>query len=74
VFPVRYDNLHIKNKAIPVEGRGELQGCNMLRIPNCLEKRLKVGGEVFGLAHRPSSTPEKGFVLFLSLALIPVTG
>jgi hypothetical protein len=29
-----------KKKAIPVTGRGDLYGCEMLRIPHCLENRL----------------------------------
>jgi hypothetical protein len=32
-----------KSKAIPVTGRGGLQGCKMLRIPHCLDNRLTDG-------------------------------
>jgi hypothetical protein len=36
----------IKSKAIPVTGRGGLWGCEMLRIPHCLDNRLINGGKV----------------------------
>jgi hypothetical protein len=53
MFPVMYDHyLHLKSKAIPVTGRGGLQGCDMLRIPHCLDNRLTDGGEVVSLTHR----------------------
>jgi hypothetical protein len=35
-----------KSKAIPVTGCGGLQGCEMLRIPHCLDNRLEDGGNV----------------------------
>jgi hypothetical protein len=35
-----------KSKAIPVTGRGGLQGCEMLRIPHSLENLLTDGGKV----------------------------
>jgi hypothetical protein len=35
-----------KSKAIPVTGRGGLRGCEMLRIPHCLDNRLTVNCEI----------------------------
>jgi hypothetical protein len=35
-----------ENKAISVTGLGDLQGCQMLRIPHCLDNRLTDGGKV----------------------------
>jgi hypothetical protein len=35
-----------KSKAIPVTGRGGLLGCEMLRIPHCLDNRLTVNCEI----------------------------
>jgi hypothetical protein len=34
------------SKAIPVTGLGGLQGCEMLRIPHCLDNRLTVNCEI----------------------------
>jgi hypothetical protein len=34
------------SKAIPVTGRGGLQGCEILRIPHCLGNRLTVNWEI----------------------------
>jgi hypothetical protein len=44
-----------------VTGRGGLWGCEMLRIPHCLDSRLTDGGKVFSPTHRPSSTPQKHY-------------
>jgi hypothetical protein len=38
-----------------VTGRGGLWGCDMLRIPHCLDSRLTDCGEVVSLTHRPRS-------------------
>jgi hypothetical protein len=43
----------------PITGRGDLQGCEMLRLPHCLDNRLTGGGEVVSLTRRPRSTPQK---------------
>jgi hypothetical protein len=43
MFPVRYEHqLRIKSKAVPSTGRGDLQGCEMLRITYCPHSRLAV--------------------------------
>jgi hypothetical protein len=39
----------------------------MLRIPHCLESRLTGGGKVVSLTLRPRSTPEKHFLLLISV-------
>jgi hypothetical protein len=53
---------HTDTKAIPVGGRGGPQGCEMLRIPHCLDNPLTDGGEVLILTHRLRSTPQKHFL------------
>jgi hypothetical protein len=63
-----------KSKAIPVTGCGALWGCEMFRIPRCLDIRLTDGGKVVSLTHRPRSTPQKLFCLFMFPVLIPVRG
>jgi hypothetical protein len=40
-----------KSKAIPVTGSGGLTGCEMLRIPPCLDDRLTDGGKVVSPMH-----------------------
>jgi hypothetical protein len=53
-------NGFLKSKAISVTGRGGLEGCEMLRIPRCLDNRLTDGGKVVSptitildIFHRP---------------------
>jgi hypothetical protein len=48
-------------KAIPVTGREGLWGCEMLRIPHCLDNRLTNDGKVVSLKHRPRSAPSKHY-------------
>jgi hypothetical protein len=59
-----------KNKAIPLIGRGDLQGCKILRIQHCLDNRLTDGSKVVNPAHRPRSTPQKHYFLLLVLISI----
>jgi hypothetical protein len=54
-----------KSKAIPVTGRGGLQGCEILRIPHCLDNRLIDGGKVVSSTHWPHFTPQKHYYFFL---------
>jgi hypothetical protein len=61
-----------KSKAIHITDRGGLKGCEMLRIPQCLDNRLTDGGKVVGLTHQPHFTPHKFFFLMF-LVLISVT-
>jgi hypothetical protein len=46
-----------------VAGRGGLYGCEMLRIPCCLDNRLTDGGKVVSPTHRPHFTPQNLFFL-----------
>jgi hypothetical protein len=74
MLPVRYEHLlQIKrSKAIPVIVGGGLSGCEMLRIPHCLNNRLTDGGEVVSFTGRPRFTPQIHY--FLLLIHIPVRG
>jgi hypothetical protein len=54
-----------KSKAIPVTGCGGLNGCEVLRIPHCLDSWLTDGSEVASLTHQPLCTSQKHF-LFVS--------
>jgi hypothetical protein len=47
--------------AIPVTGRGGLQDCEMLRIPHCLDSRLKDGSKVVSFTRLPRSTLSKHY-------------
>jgi hypothetical protein len=55
-----------KSKAIPVTGRGGLQGCEMLRISHCLDNRLTDFGEVVSATHPPHFTPQKHYYFSVS--------
>jgi hypothetical protein len=46
------------SKAIPVTGLGGLKGCEMIRIPHCVDNRLTDGGKVVSRMHRPHFTPQ----------------
>jgi hypothetical protein len=59
VFPVRYEHLHIKSKAISITGRGGLLVGEISRIPHCLDSRLTDGGKVLSLTNQPRSTSQK---------------
>jgi hypothetical protein len=51
-----------KVKAIPVTGRGGLQGCEILRIPHCLDNMVIDGGKVVSSTHQPHLFP--GNIIF----------
>jgi hypothetical protein len=55
-----------KAKAIPVTGLGGLKGCEMLRIPHCLDNRLIDGGKVVSPTHQPYFTPQKHYYFNVS--------
>jgi hypothetical protein len=57
------------SKAIPVNGSRDLYGSEMSRVPHCLDNRLTDGGEVVSLTLQPHSSPQKHF-----LVLVSVTG
>jgi hypothetical protein len=48
-------------KAIPVTGRGGLYGCEMLRIPHCIDSWLTDGGKFVSPTHRPRCAPQKHY-------------
>jgi hypothetical protein len=50
---------HTDVKLYPLTGCGGLLGCEMLRIPHCLNNRLTDGDKVVSRKHRPRSTPQK---------------
>jgi hypothetical protein len=56
----------------------EAYGVEMSKIPNCLESRLTVGGEVVSLTHRPHFTPRNifwhSFLLEAQLSIWPWCG
>jgi hypothetical protein len=55
-------SVKIKEKFVklsPLTGRAGLKGCEMLRIPYCLDSRLTDGGKAVSPTHRPSFTPRK---------------
>jgi hypothetical protein len=45
------------NKAIPVTGRGGLQGCKLSNNPHFLDNRLTEGGEIVSHTYRQHFTP-----------------
>jgi hypothetical protein len=51
----------LKSKAVPITGPGGLQGCEILRIPHCLDNRLTDGGKVVSPTHRLHFTLHKHF-------------
>jgi hypothetical protein len=61
----------IESKVITVTGRGGLQGCEILKIPHCLDSRLTDGCKVVSPSHRPRSTPR---YICLFLVLISIRG
>jgi hypothetical protein len=44
-----------------------LKGCEMLRIPHCLDNRLTEGGKIVSRTRRPRSTPQKPCLMLLIL-------
>jgi hypothetical protein len=55
-----------------VTGRGGIQSCETLRIPQCLDNRLKDGDEVVSRMHQSWSTPPQNkfyFCLWYSVLL-----
>jgi hypothetical protein len=56
-----------KGKATPVTGRAGLEGCEMLRIPHCLEYWLIDGSEVIRLTSRQRFTPSRRFLVLISV-------
>jgi hypothetical protein len=55
------------SKAISVTGRGGLQSCEMSRISHFLDSWLTYDGEVVSLIHRLRFTPQKDFLILISV-------
>jgi hypothetical protein len=53
-----------KSKDISVPGRGGPEGCERLRLPHYLDKRLIYGGKVVSPTRRPHFTPRFFFLIF----------
>jgi hypothetical protein len=66
-------NMMKKIKLFPVTGLGGLQGCEVLRIPHCLDNQLTDGGKVVSPTHPPHFTPQKHYYFYV-LVLISVRG
>jgi hypothetical protein len=56
-----FTSAQYESEAIPVTGRGGLQGCEMLRIPQCLDNRFTHGGKAVSLTSWPRSIPYKHY-------------
>jgi hypothetical protein len=50
-------------------GHGGLWGCEMLRIPHCVDSRLTHGGEVVRLTYWLRFVPQKHFLVPISVKL-----
>jgi hypothetical protein len=48
-----------KSKAFPQQAVEACKGCEMLRIPHCLDNRLTDGCKVVSFMHQSRSTPQK---------------
>jgi hypothetical protein len=55
--------LQFVGKANPVTGRGGPQVCETSKLPNFLDNRLTVGGEVVSFTRQPSFNPGRFLVL-----------
>jgi hypothetical protein len=53
-----------KGKDIPVTGRGGPYGCDRLKLPHYLDKRLTDGSKVVSPMHRPHFTPRFPVIFF----------
>jgi hypothetical protein len=47
---------------MPKTGRGGLLGCEMLKIPHCLDNQLTDGGKVVRPTHQLHSTRQKHYL------------
>jgi hypothetical protein len=59
-----------ESKGIPLTGRGDPYGCEMLRFPHFLDNRLIDGGKAVSPTSRPPFTPKnipRIFLVFISL-------
>jgi hypothetical protein len=61
---------YYKSKAIPITDRAGLYGCDMLRIPHCLDNQLTDGGKVFSPMHQQNFTPHTHFFFFFTFPVL----
>jgi hypothetical protein len=65
-FALKADMNGVLLVMVPVTGLGGLYGCEMLRIPHCLDNRPTDGGKVLSLTHLPHFTPQKHYYFYVS--------
>jgi hypothetical protein len=65
VDSIEPDVREVKGEAIPVTGRGGLYGCEMLRIPHCLDNGLTVNCEILATCGSTYSSYLTGSTLHL---------
>jgi hypothetical protein len=56
---ITHNKYNTKNKTIPVTGHGVLWGCEMLRIPHCLNSLLTVGAVRLTAIHAGRALPSE---------------
>jgi hypothetical protein len=66
--------LNKKLETVPITGRGGPLGCEILRIPHCLDNRLIDGGKFVSPMHRPNVTPQKHFLLCFQYSFLLEAG
>jgi hypothetical protein len=57
----------VKSGAAPVRGRGGLWSCETSRFPRFLDSRLRYGSDIVSLTLQPSFTPQKHFLVLISV-------
>jgi hypothetical protein len=69
LFPVSTNDVIRKtySKAIPVTGRGGLQGCGTSKISYFLDNRLTYGDEVVSPPRRPRFARKNNFLVLISV-------
>jgi hypothetical protein len=60
-------------RATSSTARGDLQSCWVLRIPHWSDNRLKDGGKVLSLTHRPQSSPQQFVVVVVVVVVVSGT-
>jgi hypothetical protein len=66
----RRATLQIRN--VSVTGRGGLKGCQMLRIPHCLDNQFIDGGKVISRTQSAAALLHRN-IIFMFLVLISVS-
>jgi hypothetical protein len=58
-YITKYILVQMQKRTILVTSRGGLYGCEMPRIPDCLDNRFTHGRQVVSLKRQPCFTPKK---------------